>query len=279
MREITVGMAQILVETGKTRSNLERAKKNIKAAHEKNCDIVVLPECLDIGWTNPAAFDLAEEIPGPNSLFLCEAAKEFSIYVVAGLTEKYGNDIYNSAILISPEGKILLKHRKINILDIAQDIYSIGDSLSVVNTGLGKIGIDICADNFPTSQVIGHCLARMGAQIILSPSSWAVPPDHNEEANPCALSWEKSYKELSRLYDIPVIGVSNVGPVEDGVWKDYKCIGKSTAVADSGKKVYKCPYGVNEEKLLVIKVEIKDPVATGTTIAEELVRRGYDKKI
>lgn len=279
MRELTIGMAQILVETGKIKNNMERARESIKMANEKNCDVVVLPECLDIGWTNPSASDLAEEIPGSRSIYLCEAAKEFSIYVVAGLTERSGTDIYNSAILISPQGKILLKHRKINILDIAQDIYSIGNSLSVADTEIGKIGVDICADNFPSSQVIGHCLARMGAQIILSPCSWAVPPNHNEETNPCALSWERSYKELSSLYDIPVIGVSNVGLVEEGIWKDYSCIGKSTAVMDSGETVYKCPYGVDKEKFLVVKAEIKEPIARGTTIAEELSNRGYDKNI
>lgn len=70
--------------------------------------------------------------------------------------------MYNSAILVSPEGDILIKHRKINVLTIALDLYEIRDSLSVASTSLGKTGIDIFADNFPNSLALGHSLARMG---------------------------------------------------------------------------------------------------------------------
>ena len=80
----------------------------------------MLPECLDLGWTNPAATDLAAEIPGPTSDVLCRAAREAGLYVVAGLTERAGSRIYNAALLIEPRGQILLKHRKINLLDISR---------------------------------------------------------------------------------------------------------------------------------------------------------------
>ena len=144
-----LGMAQMLVEGGAVEQNLARAMQMIKQAAEHNCKVVVLPECLDIGWTDPAARDLAQPIPGPHSDRLCQAAQQAQIYVAAGLTERAGDKIYNAAILISPAGEILLKHRKINIMDIAQDLYATGDGLGVVQTSLGTIGLNICADNFP----------------------------------------------------------------------------------------------------------------------------------
>ena len=73
------------------------------------------------------------------------------MYVVAGLTERAGSRIYNAAVLIDPRGQLLLKHRKINLLDIEQGLYSTGDRLAVAETACGVIGVNICADNFPDS--------------------------------------------------------------------------------------------------------------------------------
>ena len=73
------------------------------------------------------------------------------MFVVAGLVERAGDRLYNAAVLIDPRGETLLVHRKINELEIAHDLYSIGDRLAVVPTELGTLGISICADNFPLS--------------------------------------------------------------------------------------------------------------------------------
>ena len=53
--------------------------------------------------------------------------------------------MYNAALLISDQGKILLHHRKINVLTGVEDVYAIGDRLAVAETPFGRIGIDICA--------------------------------------------------------------------------------------------------------------------------------------
>jgi predicted amidohydrolase len=110
---------------------------------------------------------------------LGQAASDARLHVVAGLTERDGSKTYNAAVLIDASGRVLLKHRKINLLDIEQGVYCTGDRLGVVETACGVIGVNICADNFPDSLALGHCLARMGAQILLSPSAWAVPADHD----------------------------------------------------------------------------------------------------
>ena len=269
-----LGMGQMLVEGAKVDSNLGRAVKMLEDAADRGCHIVVLPECLDVGWTHPQARELARPIPGEYSSVLCSAAKRCGIHVVAGLTEKSGERIYNSAVLISPEGDILLKHRKINELDIAQDLYSIGNTLSVAETSLGVIGIDICADNFPDSLVLGHSLARMGAQIILSPSAWAVEPWHDNSRESCTDIWKKSYSRLAKLYSISVVGVSNVGPIEAGVWKGKVCIGGSLAVGPDGKIIAEGPYGEFAEKLVVVEIGLLPREEKGTRISEMLCKKG-----
>lgn len=276
MARFTIGMAQMLVEGGAPEANLGRARAMIARAGAEGCAAVVLPEALDAGWTHPSAVEIAAPIPGPTSDRLAEAATEAGVYVVAGITERAGERIYNASVLLSPEGELLLRHRKINVLGIAQDLYSIGDSLAVAETALGTIGIPICADNFSSSLALAHSLARMGAQLFLSPSAWAMPAEHDNEAEPYGETWRTSFGTLARLYDLTVIGVSNVGWMSGGPWAGRKCIGCSLAMGPGGNVLAALPYGPEAEVLLSVAVEPREPIARGTAIAAALEQRGYD---
>jgi len=273
---INLAMAQMLVEGGKLQENLDRAKEMIHGAAAERCRIVVLPECLDLGWTYPSARRLAEAIPGGPSDRLAQAARDAGIYVVAGLTERAEDRIFNTAVLIAPDGEILLVHRKINVLDIAQDLYATGDRLSVAHTPLGTIGVDVCADNFPDSLCLGHALARMGTQVLLSPSAWAVDADHDPVAEPYGGLWKGAYATLAGLYEMPVVGVSNVGRITAGPWQGRKCIGCSLAIGPSGQTLAEGPYGETAEALIAVEIEIGRRRVTGTEIAPMLRRKGYE---
>ncbi len=271
-----LAMGQMLVQPGEIEANLRRAGQLIAEAAEGKCRIVVLPECLDLGWMHPAARESAQPIPGPAFDRLAAEAARYGIHVVAGLTERDNLRIYNTAVLIGPNGRLLLKHRKINILDIAQDLYSVGDRLGVADSELGRIGVDICADNFPSSLCLGHALARMGARILLSPCSWAVPADYDHAAEPYGRDlWYPAYRQLARLYEMPVVGVSNVGPITAGPWAGRRCIGSSLAIDAAGEVLAEGPFGVEAESLLIVSVNVTPAAAEGTDIASYLRAKGY----
>jgi predicted amidohydrolase len=272
---LRIALAQIWVEGGRPQANLGRAVANIEQAAAHGADIVVLPECLDVGWTHPGARELAQPVPGAYSERLSQAAVTHQIFVVAGLVERAGEKLYNAAVLIDPQGEIRLLHRKINELDIAHDLYATGDRLGVVATELGVIGVNICADNAPDSLAIGHVLARMGAQIILSPSAWAVPAGHDNRVEPYGALWRQAYGELARLYDLPVIGVSHVGRLTAGPWQGWQVIGCSLAMSGRGEILAQGPYGATAEALLVVEVALREQSASGTRLGDELRRRGY----
>ncbi len=274
-RPLKLAMGQMLVEGGQPQENLARAVKMICQAAQQGCQIVVLPECLDLGWNHPSARQSATGIPGPTSGVLCRAASDTGLHVVAGLTERDGSRIFNAAVLIGPDGRVLLKHRKINLLDIEQGVYATGDRLGVCEIACGVIGVNVCADNFPDSLVLGHSLARMGAQILLSPSAWAVPAEHDPIADPYGALWEGSYRSLANLYEIPIVGVSNVGWITGGPWAGRKCIGCSLAMGADGAIVAKGPYGVDAQQLIVMEVELTRRRVTGTDIAPMLRSKGY----
>lgn len=272
-----LGMAQMRVEGGRPEANLARAAERIAEAARAGCRVVVLPECLDLGWTHPSARELAQPIPGAHAERLAAAARAHRVYVAAGLVERAGAKFYNAAVLLGPDGTLLLHHRKINELDIALDLYSIGDRLGVVETELCTFGLDICADNFHGALAIGHVLARMGAQVILSPAAWAMPADHDQTREPYHDfgTWTKGYTELARLYDLTVVGVSDVGPITGGPWLGRNSIGCSLAIGPGGKRLVEGPYGAEAEALLTIEVEPKPSPARGTALLSELAKRGY----
>jgi predicted amidohydrolase len=272
---LQLAMAQMLVLGGRPEDNLRRAERMIGDAGSQNAQIVVLPECLDLGWTHPSARELARAVPGESSDRLCQAAADAKLFVAAGLTERAGKRIFNAAVLIDPDGRILLKYRKINVLDIAQDLYAIGDRLLVGETPWGTIGVNICADNFPDALCLGHAVARMGARLLVSPSAWAVPGDYDQATQPYGGLWKESYTTLAKLYEMPVVGVSNVGPIEAGPWKGRKCIGCSLAVGADGTILAEAPYGETAESLRLVEIALTPRRATGTDIAEMLRQKGY----
>lgn len=273
---ITLALGQMRVEGGEAQRNLARAAGMIRDAARRGAQLVVLPECLDLGWTHPSARERAQPIPGAWSDRLCAAAGAAGIHVVAGLTERAGERIYNSAVLVSPDGRILLTHRKINILSIAQDLYAVGDRLGVAETPLGTIGVNICADNFPTSLALGHALARMGAELIVSPSAWAVDADHDNAKTPYGAMWREAYTTLARLYELAVVGVSNVGWITGGPWSGRKCIGCSLAVGPDGGVLATAPYGHDAEGLTLVSIPRRPRRARGTDIAGMLKEKGHD---
>ena len=254
---VRVGMCQMRVRTGARDENLARARSFVARAREAECDVALLPECLDLGWTNPGAKGAAEPIPGPGSEVLAEAAREHGTWVVAGLTERRGDRVFNASILLDPQGRIRLHHRKINELDIAWDLYTRGTTLQVAETPYGRVGITICADNFPRSAALGLALGEMGARLILSPCAWAVEADHDNARDPYGRDlWEPAYRALAEKAGLATVGVSGVGPLEAGPWKGRSCIGSSLAVGGDGSIVARAPYGAEAETFLAVDVPL-----------------------
>lgn len=270
---LKIGMGQLLVEGGEPERNLKRAGKMLEDAAEKSCRLVLLPECLDFAWTHPSAKTEAQPIPGPYSDILCKLAKTYNLYLCAGLTERSEDKVYNTAIFISPEGNILLKYRKINVLTVAQDIYSIGQTLSVVKTPFGVVGVNICSDNYIDSLDIGHTLARMGAQIILSPSSWTVDYSIVEGDILYGKKWLKPYQTLAVAHDLIVVSATAVGVIVGGVYEGKKMVGCSLAVNKDGI-VAEGKYNEFTGQLVVADITIPPPRVLGTAIGESLKMRG-----
>ncbi|MCX5905375.1 MAG: hydrolase [Proteobacteria bacterium] len=129
---------------------------------------------------------IAISIPGDETEILAKKAKQYGIYIIAcakALEPDLIKDrFFNTAFIISPEGKIIHKHRKTRVFPIEHsttpyDIWDIwiekmGDGIEalypVTETELGKIGTIICYESrFPET---ARALAVNGAEIIYKTS-------------------------------------------------------------------------------------------------------------
>ena len=136
--------------------------------------LVVLPELSNSGY-NFRGFDEAYEFSevigreGVFQEFLIVRAKSENIFIVSGINEREGNDLFNTAILVGPSG-IIGKYRKVHLFMNEKDIYQRGNAgFPVFDLGDFRIGIMICFDYlFPEPWRI---MAQKGADLICHPSN------------------------------------------------------------------------------------------------------------
>ncbi len=170
-----VAFYQFNPKLGKTDYNLKKIEKNLSRV--RNLDLLILPELCNSGYNfnnRKEAFSLAEDIPqGKSTQFLIQLAKNKNCFTVAGINEKDGKKLYNSAVLLGPKGYIG-KYRKLHLFFKEKDLFEPGNlGLPVFNLNRVKLGILICFDwRFPEAWRI---LALKGAQIIAHPSNLIVP--------------------------------------------------------------------------------------------------------
>lgn len=269
-----LALGQLLIEGGEPERNFERAKKMIAQAALQNVDIILLPETIDFAWTHPASLLESKTIPGSFSNFFSNWAKEYNIHIVVGLTETHKNKNYNTALLIDNDGTIIGKHRKINLLEVEFPFYEIGQKLEVYDTKFGKIGLNICADNYIDALHIGHTLARMGAQIILSPSSWTVDYNINENDNPYHDKWFKPFHTLASIYNLIIASTTSVGYIVGGPYEGKKMVGCSLIVDKNGV----IAQGKQNEfagDLIIVDIDLPIQTEKGTQIGKMLQKKGY----
>lgn len=154
--------------SGSSRENLEHFSRFITMAAENHADIVCLPEAITLAGTGKTYIEVSEPIPGPSTEFLGNLARQYRMYIVAGLLERDGPVVYNTAVLIDRKGKLAGRYRKVALpREEIEGGVTPGDSYPVFDTDFGRIGMMICWDlEFPE---VARQLAMQGAEVILMP--------------------------------------------------------------------------------------------------------------
>ena len=137
-----------------------------RAVAEK-VDLVLFPELVVHGHCTPNTWELAEPVPqGPSVHRLVQLARQHRLVLCAGLSEKERDIVYNTQVLVGPDGYIG-KQRKLHLSRDEVLYYKGGRSIAVFDIGMCNVGIAICYDNeFPE---VPRIVGLLGADVLLMP--------------------------------------------------------------------------------------------------------------
>jgi predicted amidohydrolase len=177
-RNVKIGTVYLRPKDSTPQKNLDLFCRQIDEAGRLKLDVVCLSEAITMVGTKENAAQVAEPIPGPACQRLAQAAKRNRVWVVAGLMERDGPSVYNTAVLLDRDGELAGKYRKVHLPreEWTKGIAP-GSEYPVFQTEFGKVAIQICYDwFFPEVHAI---FALKGAEIIFAPTWGTTFPDRD----------------------------------------------------------------------------------------------------
>lgn len=174
MRELNVAVVQMRPELGKMEANIGKMVDWIqKIATSQPVDIIVFPELAVTGYEGGQRFaQMAQRVPGAVTNILGQYANEFGVYILVGMAakEKVESVLYNTAVLIGPDGAPAGEYRKVHLQAEERLIFRPGYKLAPVETEVGTVGIMLGWDlAFPE---VARSLVLEGAEVLLLPAAW-----------------------------------------------------------------------------------------------------------
>jgi omega-amidase len=176
---VHVSVVQFAPQRWDREANAIRMADFIEREGSERAELVVFPELANIGYLRGPNASLdedfalryhryAEPIPGPTTSTLGKAAAQAGVYVVVGLAEAHPHVpgmLFNSSVLIAPDGEVRGVHRKVHIPRAEKHYFVPGNRIEVFPTELGVIGMQVCYDDrFPET---ARVQALKGAEIIV----------------------------------------------------------------------------------------------------------------
>ncbi|GHF18288.1 hydratase [Amycolatopsis deserti] len=191
--------------------NLNRSVELAGAAADRGANLVVLPELVNTGYsfaTREEAYAHAEELTGPTVQAWTDLARSRGIHLVGGLTEVDGVRLFDTAVLIGPDG-LIGHYRKTHLWHKEKLVFTPGDlGFPVFDTRIGRIGLLICWDIwFPE---VARLLAVQGADVICSVNNWVwTPPPLFDDAGRCMAAYLTM--TASHVNGVPIVAANRVG--------------------------------------------------------------------
>ena len=204
MREINVATVQMKPRLGEAEENLVKMSEMIaKIASNQKVDLIVFPELITSGNELGLRFtELAQRVPGPTVNLMAQRANEHGVYIAFGMVtkERVESVLYNSAILVGPDGELIDVYNKIHLRGEERMAFREGYKMPVAETEVGSIGLMLGHDlAFPE---VSRSLSLDGAELLVVMANW-------EAAN---IDEWKTYVR-ARAYEnaVYVVAVNRVG--------------------------------------------------------------------
>ncbi|MGQ9529957.1 MAG: carbon-nitrogen hydrolase family protein [Candidatus Bathycorpusculaceae bacterium] len=266
--KIKLVLAQISCKCGDKKENIKKMKETVNKAKKRGANLTIFPELSLTGYVvRDQIYELAETIPGPSVKVMEDIARETNSYIIFGmpeLSEKTKATLYNSAVLIGPEGYVG-KYRKMYLPTHSvfeeKRYFRAGYHAVTFETKIGEIGLTICYDIFFPE--VSRLTRLKGAQLIVCISaSPAIRKAFFE-----VLTMARAIENTAFLAYVNLVGI------EDGLqfW------GGSRLVGPNGKILAQAKY--DEEDFVMCDVDYADikPVETFVPTLRDLRPELFDE--
>jgi predicted amidohydrolase len=237
-----VGFIQNSPVFGEIEYNLSIAESLLT---QNTADLTILPELFSTGYhflNKEEALNLSEVIPeGTTTQSLIRICKKSQTAVIAGIAERDGSHLHNSAVIVDKNG-YLGKYRKIHLFGTEKNCFDQGDlPLKVFDIGFARVGIMICFDwRFPET---ARTLALSQADLIAHPSNLVLPHCPQAIITRCL---------ENRIF---IVTANRVGTEERIPNYPLSFIGQSQVVDPDGNIIYRA--SEKEEEIKIVTIDIK----------------------
>jgi len=170
-----VAVAQIDARPDDPQANARLLAGWTARAAEAGCAAAVFPEMIDTGYTMDSIRAHAAADDGPVFQVASAAARTHGLTVVAGLSQRTGEGIFNTATVFGPDGAVRARYRKTHLAVVVgeQKVIRPGDQLVHFELGGMTWGLMICYDlRYPE---LARALTNAGAQGLIVLSAWPFP--------------------------------------------------------------------------------------------------------
>lgn len=250
---VRVAVVQFAPQVGldNRESNLHRSLALAAEAVNGGANLIVLPELSNCGYffsSRQDAFEHAEPVPGGASVQAWMAfAATHQVYLVAGLNEIEGRQLFNTAVLLGPDG-LIGKYRKAHLWNLEKLWFTPGNlGFPVFETPIGRIGLLICWDIwFPE---VPRILSQQGADIICSLNNWVwTPPPLFDEAGKCMASYLTM--TAAHVNNVFIAAASRIGEE-----RDARYLGCSLIAGTNGWPIGKVA-SANHQEILFADIDL-----------------------
>ena len=170
-----IAAVQISCAPGDLKANLGKVREFSALAKQSGVELVVFPEMLDTGYSMPAIQKHAKPWASGAVPELQQIAKNLSIAIISGVSEREGKSIYNSQVFVDATGKIVAKYRKTHLVSAApieeRDTFTPGDEFISSAVAEMHLGLSICYDlRFP--EMCRTLAVARGVNVFVTSSAW-----------------------------------------------------------------------------------------------------------
>jgi omega-amidase len=173
-----VAVAQISCSLGDPEANLLKVRDFSRRAKEAGAELIVFSEMTDTGYSMPVIQKHAASWASGFVPELQRIAKDLSIAIVSGVSERDGSAIYNSQIFVNSNGDIPAKYRKTHLYAVPpveeQTCFAPGDNFATFAFGGLHFGFSICYDlRFP--EMYRKLVTEQNVEAFVISSAWPFP--------------------------------------------------------------------------------------------------------